>query len=70
MGLITNLKAVPIGAAQEAESAVVGGDLASMNALAIVKASELIVALNAIVSALPGGDPNITPLNNLITSLS
>lgn len=47
-----------------------GRDLLGMLSVAQVKAGELIYILNQIVNKLPGGDPNISTINTLITNLS
>jgi hypothetical protein len=70
MGTATSLSAITIIASEEQQSAGHAADAAGQLSAAQTKAAELIVALTNLVNSLPGGDPNITTINTLITNLS
>lgn len=70
MGTATSLSAITINASEEAHGAINGADAAGQLSAARAKAAEFIFALTNLVNSLPGGDPNITTINTLITNFS
>lgn len=71
MGTVTSLSAInPMTSTEDASGASYGEDVIGMMQCAQTKAQELIYMLNSVASRLPGGDPNITTINTLVTNLS
>lgn len=70
MGTNTTLNGLSFTQNADNNEAGYGQDLLGMLSVAQVKAGELIYILNQIVNKLPGGDPNISTINTLITNLS
>lgn len=70
MGTNTTLSGITFSANADNNGQIYGADLVGLLSAAQVKAGEMIQLLNAIVGRLPGGDPNITTINTLISNLS
>jgi hypothetical protein len=71
VGTYTALGSVlSMSAADKVAGEIYGEDMAGMLTSAQVKACELIMQLNSILSRLPAGDSNIATLQTLIADLS
>ncbi len=70
MGLATTLSGITISANAQTTGAAAEMDVTGQLSACRARAADLLSALNELKNALPGGDPNITTINTLITALS
>jgi hypothetical protein len=69
--IITNLKSATPPTANTLKDATAEGiDMPGMLALALSKANELKVCLTLLVKYTDSADPNLTPLNDILASLT
>lgn len=70
MTTIADIKAVTPTANAKAQVAAKGADYTALMSQAVLKAAELKVLVNQIISHTPGGDANLTALNNILAALA
>ena len=70
MGTLTTLNGITVNASQQQTGAASEMDVAGQVSVCRAKAADLIQVLTELKNGLPGGDPNITTINTLITNLS
>lgn len=70
MSTLTLLNALVVSTAEQNNGAITGGDVAGMVSACKAAAAELVTLLNSIKANLPGGDPNIAIITQLVTNLS
>lgn len=70
MTTATDLKAITPTANAKNTAAAAGHNALTLQATALLQVAELKTTLKTLISATPGGDANLTALNNILTALT
>lgn len=70
MTTISDIKAVTPTANAKSVVSAKGADYTSLMSQAVIKAAELKVLVQQIITHTPGGDANLTALNNILAALA